>query len=231
MIFFARGRFASVQAAFILTILICGSIGMTFAASWILGRTVLRGEPSSFVLELPPYRKPEIGKVIVRSLLDRTAFVLGRAVLTAAPAGILIWLCANISISGESLLTAAASVLSGIGGMLGLDGTILLSFLLGIPANEIVLPVAVTAYLGAGVLTDYSSTEMLSELLTANGWTACTAVCYLVFTLFHWPCATTLLTIRKETKSTRLMLAAWILPTLIGVTLCMLIHAVFGWIE
>lgn len=208
-----------------LTLLICLGVGMTFAASWVLGRTVLRGEPSPFVLELPPYRKPQVGKVIIHSLIDRTIFVLGRSVLTAAPVGILIWCMANWQVDGQTALQLAADVFSGLGWLLGLDGTILLAFLLGLPANEIVLPVALTAYLGAGQLTDYSSLSALSHILTENGWTACTAVCYLVFTLFHSPCATTLLTIRKETGSRRWTFAAFLLPTGIGVLFCTLIHA------
>ena len=208
-----------------LTLLICLSVGMTFAVSWVLGRTILRGEPSPFVLELPPYRRPQYGKVIVRSLLDRTIFVLGRSVLTAAPVGILIWCMANWRADGCTVLQIAAELFSGFGTLIGLDGTMLLAFILGLPANEIVLPVAVTAYLGAGQLTDYSSLGTLARILTDNGWTVCTAVCYLVFTLFHSPCATTLLTIRKETGSRRWTFAAFLLPTGIGVLVCTLIHA------
>lgn len=210
-----------------MTLLICLSVGMTFLVSWALGRTLLRGEPSSFVLELPPYRRPQLGKVIVRSVLDRTLFVLGRAMLTAAPVSLLIWCLANLSIGGQTLLQAAAGALSGLGWLMGLDGVVLLAFLLGFPANEIVLPVAVTAYLGASQLTDYGSLDMLASLLTTNGWTLCTAVCFLVFTLFHFPCGTTLLTIRKETGSRRCALAAFLLPTGIGMLLCILLHAAF----
>lgn len=210
------------RAACIMTALILLSIGMTFAASALLGRTVLRGEPSSFILELPPIRRPQFGQVIVRSVLDRTIFVLGRAVMTAAPVSLLIWILANLHIGGETVLQQIAGLLAPAGALLGLDGELLLAFILGMPANEIVLPVAVTAYLGSSALTDYGTAASLGTLLTAHGWTASTAVCFLIFMLFHSPCATTLLTICKETGSRRWTFAAFLLPVLIGGTLCIL---------
>ena len=225
-IFFARGRFSSVKAAGILTLLICFAIIMTLAVSWVLGRTILRGEPSSFVLEMPPYRRPQIGRVIVHSLLERTIFVVGRAVLIAAPISLLIWCLANIVTNGQPLLMIAAQMLSGIGKAMGMDGTTILAFLLGFPANEIVLPVAFTAYMGAGRLTDYGNLQVLADILTEHGWTIWTALSYLVFTLFHYPCGTTLLTIRRETGSWKWTMAAFLIPTLIGVSLCMLLHMI-----
>lgn len=222
-IFFAQGN-ASWKAAGIMTLLIVLSVGMTMAVSWGLGRTILRGTASSFVLELPPYRRPQFGKVIVRSLLDRTIYVLGRAAVTAVPVSLLIWCMANVRMQEGSVLQWAADMLSPLGRLLGMDGTLILAFLLGIPANEIVLPVAVTAYMGSAQLTDYGSLTALHSLLTEHGWTFCTAICFLVFTLFHSPCATTLLTIRKETHSAKWTLAAFLLPIFIGMVLCCLVR-------
>ena len=226
-IFFAgNDMLSSLRSAVMMTLLISLSIGMTFAASMALSKTVLRGQPSSFVLELPPYRAPQIGNVIVRSVLDRTVFVLGRAVMTAAPVSLLIWILANVSISGQTILCRLSELLEPFGTLLGLDGVILLAFMLGLPANEIVLPVALTAYLGSGTLTDYDSLDSLHSLLTAHGWTHMTAACFLIFTLFHSPCATTLLTVYKETGSKRWTFAAFLLPVVIGLMLCMIVAGI-----
>ncbi len=223
-VFFAGTR-QPFRAACILTGLILLSIAVTFGASALLGKTILRGEPSSFILELPPYRRPQIVQILVRSLFDRTLRVLGRAVTVAAPVSLLIWIAANVQIAGGSILIHLADALAPAGHFLGMDGVMLLAFLLGIPANEIVLPVAVTAYSGNTVLTDYGSLSALHALLTANGWTLTTAACFLVFTLFHAPCATTLLTVRHETQSRRWTTAAFLLPTLIGCCFCAFIAA------
>lgn len=226
-IFFAgTDGLSSLRAAAIMTLLILLCIGMTLASSAFLSKTVLRGQPSSFVLELPPYRRPQIGRVIVRSVLDRTVFVLGRAVMTAAPVSLLIWILANFTVQGQTLLQCISDFFAPAGHLLGLDGVILLAFVLGLPANEIVLPVAVTAYLGASSLTDYGSLTSLQEMLTSHGWTLLTAACFLVFTLFHSPCATTLLTVYKETGSKRWTFAAFLLPTAIGVVLCTVLAGV-----
>lgn len=226
-VFFAGGDAAgSFRAAGIMTLLILLSISVTFAASALLGRTILRGQPSSFVLELPPYRRPQLGKIIIRSVLDRTVFVLGRAVAVAAPVSLLIWIFANLQIHGQSILLHLADILQPLGALIGLDGVILLAFILGLPANEIVLPVAVTAYLGSTTLTDYGSLTALHTLLTAHGWTLLTASCFLIFTLFHAPCATTLLTVYKETGSRRWTFVSWLLPTATGFLLCGIITAI-----
>ena len=224
-VFFA-GTGQPFRAACILTGLIMLSIAVTFGASALLGKTVLRGEPSSFILELPPYRRPQIAQILVRSLFDRTLRVLGRAVTVAAPVSLLIWIAANVQIAGGSILMLFADALAPAGHFLGMDGVMLLAFLLGMPANEIVLPVAVTAYSGSTVLPDYGPLSALHTLLTANGWTLTTAACFLVFTLFHAPCATTLLTVRHETQSRRWTVAAFLLPTLIGCCFCAVIAAV-----
>lgn len=223
-VFFAGTDAASsFRAACMMTALILLSVGVTFGASLFLGKTLLRGQPSSFVLELPPYRRPQLGRIIVRSMLDRTVFVLGRAVMTAAPVSLLIWILANVQISNTAILSYLADWLAPLGNLLGLDGVMLLAFILGLPANEIVLPVAVTAYLGCASLTDYGSLESLHMLLVSHGWTALTAACFLIFTLFHSPCATTLLTVYRETHSKRWTAAAFLLPTVIGIMLCTVI--------
>lgn len=203
------------------------AVGMTLLASRLLTATVLRGQLSAFSLELPPYRMPRVGQVLVRSLLDRTLFVLGRAVTVAAPAGLLIWTLGSISVRGGSLLTALAGALDGPGRLMGLDGMVLLAFLLGFPANEIVLPVLLMGYLQTGTLTAYGSLAELSAVLTANGWTAQTAVCMLVLCLLHFPCGTTCLTILHETGSARWAALAAALPTAMGAALCMIIHGVW----
>ena len=225
-LFMAR-RAGSLFSALLLTGFILLSFGMSFFASWLLSHTVLKGVPSFFTLELPPYRRPQAGKVLVRSLLDRTIFVLGRAVTAAAPAGLLIWLLANITIGGTSLLSLLAGFLDPAGRLLGLDGVILMAFLLGFPANEIVLPIILMAYLETGTLVSMEDSASLYNLLTAHGWTVKTAVCMAVFSLFHWPCATTCLTIKKETGSLKWTAVSILLPAAAGCILCMMICA--GW--
>ena len=209
--------------ALLLTALTAGSVAAALFASRLLSHTLLKGMPSSFTLELPPYRRPQAGKILVRSLLDRTFFVLCRAVSAAAPAGILIWLLANITFNGVSILSLLSQWLTPFASVFGLDGTILLAFILGLPANEIVVPVLLMAYLEQETLVEAGSLLSLRELLVSRGWTAVTAACMLVFTLFHWPCATTLLTVRRETGSLRWTVLAALLPTAFGLLLCFLI--------
>ncbi|MEG1953759.1 MAG: ferrous iron transport protein B [Hydrogenoanaerobacterium sp.] len=218
-IFFA-GSTGNLGAALILTAVIVFSVLMTFAVSKILSKTILRGLPSSFTLELPPYRRPQIGRVIVRSFFDRTFFVLGRAVAVAAPAGLIIWLCANINIEGVTLLAHCSALLEPLGRLMGLDGVILMGFILGFPANEIVLPVIVMAYLSNGSIAELNSLIQLREVLVSNGWTWLTAVCMVVFSLMHWPCSTTVLTIKKETGSFCWAAVAFLVPTAAGFLLC-----------
>ena len=191
--------------------------------SKFLSKTVLKGVPSSFTLELPPYRRPQFGKVIIRSLLDRTVFVLGRAVVVAAPAGLVIWLLANITAGEASLLAHCAAFLDPVGKLFGLDGTILFAFILGFPANEIVLPIMLMTYMATGTLTEMSDLTALRELLVANGWTWVTALCVIVFSLVHWPCSTTCLSIKKESKSLKWTAVGILLPTVSGFALCFII--------
>ena len=215
----------SLLAAGLLTGVILLGVAMTFWTSRILSATVLKGVPSAFVLELPPYSRPRVGQVVVRSLLDRTVFVLGRAAAVAAPAGLVIWLCANLRVGEGTLLSLCTGALDPFARLLGLDGVILMAFLLGFPANEIVVPVMLMGYLAAGSLTDLGDLEALRALLVQNGWTWRTAVCTILFSLFHWPCSTTCLTIAKETGSVRWTLLAIALPTAVGMGLCALTAA------
>jgi ferrous iron transport protein B len=226
-LFFAGGM-GGWTAAVLLTGLVLLGVAGTLLSSKLLSGTVLRGMPSAFALELPPYRRPQVGKVLVRSVLDRTVYVLGRAVLTAAPAGLVIWVLANVAPGGVSLLARLAGGLDPLGRVLGMNGVILAAFLLGLPANELVLPILVLALTGGGVLADVSDTAALGVLLQADGWTWVTALCTMVFTVFHWPCATTCLTICRETKSLRWTALAIALPTALGMALCAVLHLVFG---
>ena len=218
----AGGILESVWAALMLMLVVLLGVGMTFAASKLLSKTLLRGAPSSFTLELPPYRRPQLGKVLVRSVLDRTLFVLGRAAAVAAPAGLIIWLMANVTVSGCSLLSHCAAALDPFARLMGLDGVILMAFILGLPANEIVMPIALMAYLAQGTLMEPASTVEMKRILVENGWTWLTALCTMLFSMFHWPCSTTLSTIHKETGSWKWTAIAAVMPAGVGVALCLL---------
>lgn len=231
--FFATGislPFRSlVSAGLLLTVIVFGVV-VTLLVSKLLSATLLKGLPSSFTLELPPYRRPQICKTIVRSLLDRTIFVLLRAMCVAAPAGIVIWLMSNIMINGESLCVIISNFLQPLGSLMGLDGVILLAFILGFPANEIVIPIIIMIYTASGTLVEYDSLSSLYNLFVENGWTWVTALCTMIFSLMHFPCSTTCLTIYKETKSLKWTLLSFILPTILGILLCMAINAIFFWV-
>lgn len=219
----AAGLVQSVQSALLLTLTILAGLCMTFLVSRLLSATVLKGVPSSFTLELPPYRRPQLGKVLVRSIFDRTLFVLGRAITVAAPAGILLWVMANVMVNGQSLMGWACGFLDPLGRFMGLDGVILIAFILGFPANEIVVPIIIMAYLANGSLIEMNSLTAMRELFVSQGWTWVTALCTMVFVLFHWPCSTTCLTIYKETKSLKWTMAAILIPTVCGIVCCSLI--------
>lgn len=222
----AGGLGASVLSALLLVGVIGLGLLMTFAVSKFLSATLLKGTPSSFTLELPPFRRPQTGKVIVRSIFDRTLFVLGRAAAVAAPAGLVIWLMANVQVAGASLLAHCAGFLDPFARLFGLDGVILLAFILGLPANEIVIPLIIMAYLAQGSLVELSDPLALRALLVENGWTWVTALCTIVFSMMHWPCSTTCLTIRKESQSWKWTALAVLIPTVCGLGLCFLIHTV-----
>ena len=222
----AAGLTQTMLSTLILTGVIVVGVVMTLLMSKLLSRTLLKGEPSSFTLELPPYRRPQIGKVIVRSILDRTLFVLGRAAAVAAPAGLVIWIMANVTVGDATLLAHCSGFLEPFAHLLGLDGVILMAFILGWPANEIVVPIIIMAYMAAGTITDYSSLDSLKSLLADNGWTWLTAVCTIIFSLMHWPCSTTCITIKRESGRLKWTAAAFILPTAAGCLICFIVASV-----
>jgi ferrous iron transport protein B len=217
------GPFQSAVSALTLTAVIVFGVFMTMMISKLLSKTILKGMPSSFNLELPPYRRPQIGRVIVRSIFDRTLFVLRRAVVVAAPAGLVIWLLANIKVGGISVLAQCAAFLDPFARLLGLDGYILMAFILGFPANEIVVPIIIMSYMAVGTLTDYQSLAQLHALFVSHGWTWLTAVCVMLFSLMHWPCGTTCLTIKKETQSAKWTALGFAVPTVTGIVVCFLV--------
>lgn len=221
------GFFGSALSALMLTAVILLGIGATFAASKLLSATILKGEPSSFTLELPPYRRPQFGKVILRSMLDRTLFVLGRAAAVAAPAGIIIWLMANVTIDGATLLAHCTQFLDPFAQLLGMDGVILMAFILGLPANEIVVPIIIMAYTAGGTITELSPAAM-QALFTQRGWTWVTAACVIVFSLIHWPCSTTILSVKKEAGGIKWAVLSAVLPTIMGMALCFVLNGVLG---
>ncbi len=205
-----------VGTAVITCVIILGVITTLFI-SRLLSKTILKGLPSSFTLELPPFRKPQIGRVLVRSMLDRTLFVLGRAVTVAAPAGLFIWLMANIDIKGITLLDYGADFLQPFAALLGLDGYILMAFILGLPANEIVMPIILMSYMATGSMIKMDNPAELSAIFTAHSWTWLTCVNTMLLSLMHFPCATTLLTIKKETNSWKWTITSFIVPTMAGI--------------
>ncbi|MBY6789081.1 ferrous iron transport protein B [Clostridium botulinum] len=220
------GPFQSIASTLILTCVILLGVFMTLTISKILSKTILKGIPSSFTLELPPYRKPQVGKIIVRSIFDRTLFVLGRAIVVAAPAGLVIWLMANLNVNGLSILTHCANFLNPFTHLIGLDGYILMAFILGFPANEIVIPIIIMSYMATGSIIELSSTAQLHSLLIENGWTWLTAVCVMLFSLMHWPCSTTCLTIKKETQSLKWTAISFLVPTITGITICFIVTSI-----
>lgn len=220
--------FSSFKTAGVVLAAIVFSVFMTLLVSRILSDTILKGIPSSFILELPPYRKPQYGKIIVHSIFDRTLFVLGRAIVVAAPAGALIWIMQNTIIGGNSVLFYVSDFLNPFAQLLGMDGFILTAFILGLPANEIVIPLIIMFYTSSGSLAEMSSLSSLGELLIANGWTYKTAICTILFSLNHFPCSTTLLTIKKETKSIKWMIISFLIPTIVGIIVCFLTNLILS---
>ena len=217
---------SSLLSSILLTLVILLGILTTFAVTKILSRTILKGVPSSYTLELPPYRKPQVGKVIIRSIFDRTLFVLGRAAAVAAPAGLVIWLMANITVGEANLLTHVSEFLDPFAKIMGLDGVILMAFILGFPANEIVIPIIIMTYLAKGTIVGIESVSEMKEIFLQNGWTWLTAVNTIIFSLMHWPCSTTLITIKKETGSFKWAALSAVIPTVLGITFCIIITAV-----
>ncbi|MBQ8975343.1 MAG: ferrous iron transporter B [Oscillospiraceae bacterium] len=210
--------------AAILTGAIILGVAATLVISRLLSATFLKGEPSFFTIELPPYRTPQPLKIIVRSFCDRGIFILGRAVCAAMPAGLIIWLMTNITLGGAPLIGLISRYLDPVGRFMGLDGVILLAFILSMPANELCLPMIFTIYTCSGMITAPTDTVGLHALLLSYGWTWVTAVNTVIFSLMHWPCLTTVLTIKKETGSMKWTLLSVLLPTAAGFILCAVIN-------
>ena len=224
----SSGVSSSLIATITVLFVVLLGIFMTLVISKILSKTILKGENSSFILELPPYRKPQIGQVLVRSIFDRTLFVLGRAIVVAAPAGLVIWLFANINIGDISILNYIANFFDPFAKLMGLDGYILTAFILGIPANEIVLPIILMCYMGSGTLVNMENTFAIGQILIQNGWTLLTAINVMIFTLLHFPCTTTLMTVKKETGSWKWSVLAFLLPTVCGVVICLITNGIWN---
>ena len=219
---------SSTITALSITVLIIIGVLTTLLVSYILSKTLLKGVPSTFTLELPPYRPPQIGRVIYTSIIDRTLLVLRRSIAVAIPAGIITWIFANIYIGDISLLTYVANFLDPLGKLIGLDGFILLAFILGFPANEIVVPILIMSYMATGKMIEFDELSALGELLRNNGWTYLTALNMMLFSLLHWPCATTLLTIKKETSSLKWTALGFIIPTVIAFIVCFITTTIYN---
>ena len=225
--FLVTSNVSGVMRAFILLIFILLGVVVTFIVSKLLSVTLLKGVPSSFTLELPSYRRPQIGKVLLRSLIDRTWFVLKRAICVSAPAGLIIWILSNVTFDEVTLLKHFTLFLEPFGKFIGLDGVILAAFILGFPANEIVIPIMIMGYMSLGMITDMNDLSLLKELFINNGWSAITAICVMIFSLFHFPCLTTLWTIKKETGKWRWCIVSFLVPLVIGIFLCFIMRILF----
>ena len=210
----------------ILVSVILFSIIITLIITKILSLTLLKGAPSSFTLELPPYRKPEIIKTIIRSVVDRTLIILGKSLLIALPAGIIIFLITNININNMNIFYYITNFIDNFARFFGLDGVILSSFILGIPANEIVIPIMLMGYSNLSVMTEYTSLEVLKNIFITNGWTNITCICVIIFSLLHFPCATTIISIYKETKSKKWTILSILIPFILGLTLCLIVNLI-----
>lgn len=205
----------------------------TFTVSWVLSKTALRGVPTHYTLELPPYRRPQIWKTILLSSRDKSWNVLKRAVIVAAPAGIITWILGNIMVGGDSILNHMAAFFDPFGQLIGLDGFIIMAFLLGLPANEIVLPILLMGYLSSGAMVDADGIDNIKEIFINHGWTWLTALNMMLFSLLHYPCGTTLFNIYKETKSKKWTILSALIPLAIAIavtfTTAQLARA-FGWV-
>ncbi|MDK2820820.1 MAG: ferrous iron transport protein [Clostridia bacterium] len=222
--------YSSFAATATVVIVILIGIAMTLFISWLLSKTLLKGVPSFFTLELPPYRKPQIGRILIRSLIDRTIFVLCRAIVVAGPAGAVIWILANVHIEGFSIIAHMANFFNPLGLRLGLDGFILMAFILGFPANEIVLPILIMSYVSAGTMLELDNLEALRSLLVSHGWTWTTALSMMLFSLLHYPCGTTILTIFKETKSFKWTVFSVLMPLAVAIIVTFAVNQILGFL-
>ncbi|MFC4078343.1 nucleoside recognition domain-containing protein [Salinithrix halophila] len=213
---FSGGAHTLVTASVVMGMVLIGIV-VTLAVSWILSKTALRGVPTHYTLELPPYRKPKFWNTIVRATLDKSLFVLRRAVVIAAPAGVITWILANIFVGELSVLEHAVAFLDPFAKTLGLDGFILMAFILGLPANEIVLPILLMGYLSTGAMTEVTDLDALKQVFLNHGWTWLTALNMMLFSLLHYPCGTTLINIYKETKSPKWTFLSFAIPTALAV--------------
>lgn len=230
-IFFAISSYGALNSlipAISVSLMIILGIVISLLVSYFLSKTILKGISSTFSLELPPYRVPKIGRVLYSSIIDRTIFVLSRAVVIAAPAGAIIWLLSNINIQGTNIINIIANFLDPFAKLIGLDGFILMAFIIGIPANEIVLPVLLMSYLSTGKLIEFDDINGLKTILIDNGWTYLTALNTMLFSLLHWPCSTTLLTIKKETGSWKWTIISFIIPTTIAIAICFVTTLIYN---
>ncbi len=225
---FRNSNISAIISTLILTFIILLGIGITLLVTKILSCTMYKDEESHFILELPPYRKPQICSIIVRSIFDRTLFVLSRAIKVAIPAGIIIWLMSNIMIGENNILYYLTNFLDPFGRFFGLDGTIVMAFILGFPANEIVIPIIIMSYMNSNMLMDISNLSTLKNLFIDNGWTITTAICMMLFCLFHYPCGTTLLTIKKESNSNLVTFLSFVIPTVIGLIMCLIARIIIN---
>ena len=216
-------EYETLVASLTITCLVLLGIATTFLVSWTLSHTILKGEPSSLVLELPPYRPPQVGAIVYRSIIDRTLFVLKRAVIMAAPAGAVTWILGNIYIGDLSIIGHLAAWLQPLGYAIGIDGFILLAFILGLPANEIVVPILLMSYLSTGQIVEFGSLAELRQILLDHGWTWLTAVCTMLFCLLHWPCTTTLLSAYKESGSAKWTFLSFLIPTAVAFAVCFVV--------
>ena len=229
-VFFASGGkiLDSLTGALMMVLVFSAAVTVTLITSSVLAKTIFKGRSAGFTLELPPYRRPDFFRIIIRTFVDKTMPVLGRAAAAAAPAGAVIWFMNNVTVNGSSIISICVGALEPLGIALGLDGVILLAFVLGFPANETVIPIMLMAYLSTGVMIDYASYRELGAILAAHGWTAVTALCFMIMCVFHFPCATTCVTIKKETGSKRLTAISILLPTCIGAVLCFAVNGCFS---
>ncbi|WP_348981333.1 nucleoside recognition domain-containing protein [Bacillus sp. DNRA2] len=229
---FTGGASVLVTTSVVVAMVLFG-IFVTFVVSWILSKTLLKGVPSHYTLELPPYRKPKIFDTVIRASLNRSLSVLVRAVKVAAPAGILTWVLANIDVGGQSLILYMVNFLDPFGQALGLDGYIMMAFILGLPANEIVLPILLMGYLSTGAMIEVDGISDLKQIFIEHGWTWLTALNMMLFSLLHFPCGTTLINVYKETKNLKWTFASFLIPTIIAILVTFLIAEtakIFGWV-
>ncbi len=220
MFFAANAGSSKIIPSVVITLIILFGICMTLLISYLLSKTLLKGVSSTFTLELPPYRKPQIGRIIYTSIIDRTIFVLWRAVIVAAPAGAAIWIFSNIYVGNMNIINHIVVFLDPLGKFIGIDGCILAAFLFGLPANEIVLPILLMLYLSTNTMVDVESIVSLKQVFLNHGWTYLTALNTMLFSLLHWPCATTLLTIKKETGSIKWTLLSVLIPLITAFAVC-----------